>query len=277
LGKNLGPLTAVLLRTNNQIKSGGFMTITTNPAPQNGEETFSQRPATSKLETGLTLAAGAALSIYGIVRRDWFGAGFATGGSYLLYCGISDLKRPYQGRVRVGFTIQKPAGEVYEFVRNPQNWKIGVPGVSLEPDGGGGLSLRFGDGERYSLNTRVRVTEEKTGEYIAWASDVHMIEHRGVVHFKQAPGDRGTELSVALEYKAPTGPISRSLAMLVGFDPEQIVREGLRSIKQLLEAGEIPTTHGQPAGSRGIRGLTKRVLYRERPSLDIEPQRLAGD
>jgi uncharacterized membrane protein len=253
------------------------MTITTNLFPGNRGQEFSSRPATSKLETTLTLAAGAALSIYGIVRRDWFGAGFATGGGYLLYCGISDLRRPYQGRVRVAFTIDKSQQEVYEFVRNPQNWKLGVPGVKFEHDQENGLGLRFGDGERFSLNTRVEVTDEQPGEYIAWASDEHMVEHRGVVHFKKAPGDRGTEVSVALEYKAPTGPISRSLAMMAGFDPEQIVREGLRRIKQLMEAGEVPTTDGQSVGTRGIRGTAKRMMLRERPVIDAQPQRLAGD
>ena len=68
------------------------MTITTNYAPRDGEEEFSRRPATSKVETALTLAAGAALSIYGAIRRDWFGAAFATGGAYLLYTGVEDLR-----------------------------------------------------------------------------------------------------------------------------------------------------------------------------------------
>lgn len=253
------------------------MTITTNLFPENRGEEFSRRPATSKLETALTLAAGAALSIYGIVRRDWLGAGFTAGGGYLLYCGIADLRRPYQGRVRVGFTIGKSQQEVYDFVRNPQNWRLGVPGVKFEHDDQHGLSLRFGDGERFALNTRVDITDQKPGEYIAWASDEHMIEHRGVIHFKKAPGDRGTEVTVALEYKAPTGPISRSLALMAGFDPEQIVREGLRRIKQLMEAGEIPTTDGQPVGTRGITGTAKRMMFRERPVLDSQPQRLAGD
>lgn len=253
------------------------MTITTNAFPANRLQDFSSRPATSWLETGLEFAAGAALSIYGVLRRDWYGAAFAGGGGYLLYCAVSDLRRPYQGRVRVAFTIDKSQQEVYDFVRNPQNWRLGVPGVHFEHDAEHGLALRFGDGERFSLNTQVEVTEDKPGEYIAWASDAHMIEHRGVIHFKKAPGDRGTEVSVALEYKAPTGPISRSLALMAGFEPEQIVREGLRRIKQLMEAGEIPTTDGQPVGARGIRGTAKRVMFRERPVIDAQPQRLAGD
>ncbi|HZR65913.1 MAG TPA: hypothetical protein VFA85_12240 [Terriglobales bacterium] len=253
------------------------MTITTNLAPRPGEE-FSRRPATTRLETALTLAAGAALSIYGVVRRDWFGAGLATGGAYLVYTGAADLRKPYQGRVRVGFTIAKEPNEVYEFVRNPENWIVGLHGVRFDIDDENRLSLQFDDGERYTLNSQLRITDEKPGEYIAWASDPHMIEHRGVLRFKKAPGDRGTELSIAFEYKAPTGPISRALASFAGFDPEQLARESLRKIKQLMETGEIPTTAGQPVGARGLRGAAKRVVFRERPTMELQPQqRLAGD
>jgi uncharacterized membrane protein len=253
------------------------MTITTNVAPKFGEEEFSRRPATSKLETGLTLTAGAAISLYGILRRDWFGAAFAGGGGYLLYCGIADLRRPYQGRVRVGFTINKSSQEVYDFVRNTQNWSNDSGMVRLERDSQG-ATIRFGDGDHLTLETRVQVSDEKPGEYIAWASvPGKMVEHRGVVHFKKAPGDRGTELSVALEYKAPTGPLSRAAALFAGLDPEQLVRETLRRIKQLMEAGEVPTTAGQPVGARGLRGTAKRIAFRERPTIDTQPQRLAGD
>lgn len=252
------------------------MTITTNVAPKFGEEEFSRRPATSKLETGLTLAAGAAISLYGLLRRDWFGAAFAGGGGYLLYCGIADLRRPYQGRVRVGFTILKPPEEVYDFVRNTQNWASGLHLVRLEHNDGG-TSIRIGGENVLSLTSQIEVTDEKPGEYIAWASDARMIEHRGVVHFKKAPGDRGTELSVALEYKAPTGPLSRAAAMFAGLYPEQLVRENLRRIKQLMEAGEIPTTAGQPVGARGVRGMAKRIIFREHPVIDMQPERLAGD
>jgi len=253
------------------------MTITTNVAPKFGEEEFSRRPATSRLETGLTLAAGAAISLYGLVRRGWFGAAFAGGGGYLLYCGIADLKRPYQGRVRVGFTILKPPEEVYEFVRNTQNWASGLHLVRLERDDDGGSNIRIGGENALGLTSHIEVTDEKPGEFIAWASDARMVEHRGVVHFKKAPGDRGTELSVALEYKAPTGPLSRAAAMFAGLDPEQLVRENLRHIKQLMEAGEIPTTAGQSVGARGLRGTAKRIMFREHPTVDMQPERLAGD
>ncbi|HZQ19884.1 MAG TPA: SRPBCC family protein [Terriglobales bacterium] len=253
------------------------MTITTNIAPKFDEEEFSRRPATSKLETALTLAAGTAISLYGILRRDWFGAAFAGGGGYLLYCGIADLRRPYQGRVRVGFTILKPPDEVYDFVRNTKNWASGLHLIRLERNNDGGSSVRVGGENALGLTSQIEVTDEKPGEFIAWASDARMIEHRGVVHFKKAPGDRGTELSVALEYKAPTGPLSRAAALFAGLDPEQLVRENLRHIKQLMEAGEIPTTAGQPVGARGVRGTAERIMFREHPVADMQAERLAGD
>ena len=254
------------------------MTITTNLAEKHGEKPFSRRPATSKLETALTLAAGAAISVYGVLRRDWFGAAFAGGGGYLLYSGMSDLRRPYQGRARVAFTIAKSPQEVYDFVRNPQNWGRSLREPMFEHNGDGQVTLRLGKKKNaLDFKSRVELTDEKPGEYIAWASADQRFEHRGVVHFKKAPGDRGTEISVAVEYKSPTGPITHSLASLAGLNPEQLLREGLRQIKQLMEAGEIPTTVGQPVGARGLRATAKRVLYHERPAAEMQPQRLAGD
>jgi uncharacterized membrane protein len=253
------------------------MTITTNLAQKNGGKEFSCRPATTNIETALTLAAGAAIGIYGAVRRDWLGAALAAGGGYLVYSRVSDLRRPYQGTARAAFTIAKTPQEVYDFVRNPDNWGRSLREPRFEHDGKGVVTVRFGSNNRLVLKSHVEITDEKPGEYIAWASADQMLEYRGVVHFKKAPGDRGTEISIALEYKAPTGPVSHALASLAGLDPEQLVREGLRQIKQLMETGEIPTTAGQPVGARGLTGTAKRVLYHERPAAEMQPQRLAGD
>jgi uncharacterized membrane protein len=179
--------------------------------------------------------------------------------------------------VRKAFTINKTPQEVYDFVRNIGNWGDSIREPKFEHDGQSNVVLRFGAKHGAEFKSRIEITDEKPAEFIAWASEEQMFEHRGVVRFKKAPGDRGTEISVALEYKAPTGPISHALASLAGFDPEQLVREGLRQIKQLMETGEIPTTAGQPVGARGLRGTAKRVLYHERPAAEMQPQRMAGD
>jgi uncharacterized membrane protein len=254
------------------------MTITTNLASKYGEKEFSQRPATSTHEAVLTLAAGGALAGLGIWRRGWFGGMLGAAGGYLLYCGVRDFQRPYQGRVRISCTIGKDRKEVYDFVSNPQNWGKFTHAIQAESRGDRAFAFSLGKPAGIDFHSDVDITDRLAGEHIAWASADQMLEHRGVIHFKPAPGNRGTEVSVALEYKAPAGPIARGLAALVGWSPEQVVRESLRHLKQLMEAGEIPTTAGQPSGARGIRGAAKRILFREGPSEQaVEQTRLAGD
>ena len=43
-----------------------------------------------------------------------------------------------------------------------------------------------------------------------------------------------------LQYAAPGGRAARWLAFALGRDPAHMIREDLRHVKQLLEAGEIP-------------------------------------
>jgi len=254
------------------------MTITTNVGPKYHEKEFSRRPATSTHEALLTLAAGTVLTGLGLWRRGWLGSTLAAGGSYLLYCGVRDFERPYQRRVRVAFTIARSPEEVYDFAANSQNWGRFMHAIQIENRGEDKFALTIGKPAGIELESHVEITDQKANEYIAWASAEPMFEHRGVIHFKKAPGDRGTEVAVAAEYKIPAGPIARSLASLVGWDPEQVVRESLRHLKQLVEAGEIPTTAGQPSGRRGVRGAAMRVMFREGPSEDaVEQTRMAGD
>ncbi len=254
------------------------MTITTKLSPKYGDKEFSQRPATSTQEAILTLAAGSALAGLGIWRRGWLGSALGAAGGYLLYCGVRDFQRPYQGRVRVSCTIGKDRKEVYDFASNSQNWARFMHAIQVENRGDSRLAILLGKPAGIDFESNVEITDQRSGEHIAWASAEQMLEHRGVIHFKPAPGSRGTEVSVALEYKAPAGPIARGLAALVGWSPEQVLRESLRHLKQLMEAGEIPTTAGQPSGARGIRGKAKRIMFREGPTEQaVEQTRMAGD
>ena len=254
------------------------MTITTNLAAKYGQKKFSQRPVTSTQEAILTLAGGIALAALGIWRRGWLGSALGAAGSYLLYCGVRDFQRSYQGRVRVSCTITKGRETVYDFASNPQNWGKFMHAIQLERRSDRGFAFSLGKPAGIDFESNVEITDQQAGEHIAWASAEPMLEHRGVIRFKPAPGNRGTEVSVALEYKVPAGPIARGLAALVGWSPEQVVRESLRHLKQLMEAGEIPTTAGQPSGARGIRGTAKRIIFREGPSeQSVEQTRMAGD
>src|SRR5262249_6421097 len=146
-------------------------------------------------------ATGAAIAGLGIWRRSWLGAALGVGGGYLIYCGITDFQRPYQGRVRVGFTMGKDRQQVYDFLSDPENWNKFLHVLRLESRGQGRLRLWIGKPAGIDLESRVEITDQKPGEYIAWASDEPMLEHRGVIRFDKAPLERGTEVKVALEFK----------------------------------------------------------------------------
>jgi uncharacterized membrane protein len=99
------------------------------------------------------------------------------------------------------------------------------------------------------------IIEDRPNELIAWrtlpGSDV---EHRGRVSFERLGEDRGSTVHVELVYDPPGGRLGAAIAKLAGKDPGLQIRRDLRNLKQLLEAGEVASTRGQPAGRRSLLG-----------------------
>ena len=77
------------------------------------------------------------------------------------------------------------------------------------------------------------------------------------------PAGRGTVTTFIAEFTIPGGWVARTASAVVSRSPTQINTENLRHLKQMLEAGEIPSVEGQPAGRRGISGKLKQMLYGE--------------
>jgi uncharacterized membrane protein len=93
------------------------------------------------------------------------------------------------------------------------------------------------------------VINDVPGELIGWRTvDGADVVSAGSVQFKRAPAGRGTEVRVHLQYDPPAGKAGATVAWLLGYEPTQTIREDLRRFKQLMETGEVPTTHGQPRG-----------------------------
>jgi uncharacterized membrane protein len=55
---------------------------------------------------------------------------------------------------------------------------------------------------------------------------------------------------VKLKYDPPTGKLGTAIAKLIGQSPEAQIKADMRRFKQIMEAGEIPSTKGQPHGHR---------------------------
>ena len=68
------------------------------------------------------------------------------------------------------------------------------------------------------------------------------------MQFKDAPAGRGTEVMVEISYVPPAGILGAVAARLFGETPAQLVSEDLLRFKEMVEAGEILTTEGQPSG-----------------------------
>jgi uncharacterized membrane protein len=95
------------------------------------------------------------------------------------------------------------------------------------------------------------ITEDVPGERIAWRSvDGASVENSGVVELVPAPGGRGTELRVTIQYTPPGGALGSALAKLLGEEPTQQVSDDVRRFKQLTETGEIARSDGAPWGTR---------------------------
>jgi uncharacterized membrane protein len=113
------------------------------------------------------------------------------------------------------------------------------------------------------------IVDESENRYIVWRSmPDSLVESASSVEFREAPGGRGTELIVAMHYSKIGNYVGETVAQVLGAAPERILREELRHFKQLLEAGEIPTTEGQPSGRRSAVLETGKKITRM-------PQRIA--
>lgn len=105
-------------------------------------------------------------------------------------------------------------------------------------------------GRKFSWDAEI--TEDVPGEKIAWRSvPGSEVETEGEVTFTKAPGDRGTVVRLRISIVPPGGAAGAAVAKAADFLAGQQLREDLRHFRQLMEAGEIPTTVGQPMGRAG--------------------------
>jgi uncharacterized membrane protein len=86
----------------------------------------------------------------------------------------------------------------------------------------------------------------------------HTTETAAAVTFREAPGDRGTEIHVALEQEAPRRRVGALVRKVSGASSLAKVKDDLRRFKQLAETGEIARSEGSPEGERAERKLKQR-------------------
>jgi uncharacterized membrane protein len=155
-------------------------------------------------------------------------------------------------RVEHAVMVNKSASEVYRFWRDLENlprFMTHLLDVDTTTDGRSHWIAKGPLGLRVEWDAEI--VTDTPNKVIAWRSlDGADVDTAGSVHFTELPNDRGTEVRVELKYDPPAGKLGTAIAKLVGMSPEAQIKADMRRFKQIMEAGEIPTTQGQPHGQR---------------------------
>lgn len=223
-------------------------------------------PNVHPIERALSVAGGGALAAWGISRRTRGGAALALVGSGLLARGAFGKDPVYSalgvstagsddGTVTVerAVTVNAPPERLYRYWRDFANlprFMDHLEAVTVMDERRSHWAAKGPVGK--TVYWDAEIVEERPNALIAWRSLPGAgIENSGTVRFTAAPGDRGTEVHVHLQYAPPAGKAGAMVARLLGEEPDTQVREDLRRFKRIMEAGEIPTTDGQSSGRKG--------------------------
>jgi uncharacterized membrane protein len=84
------------------------------------------------------------------------------------------------------------------------------------------------------------IIEDTPNESIVWRSlEGADVDNSGAVRFKPAPGDRGTEIVLEMNFRPPGGAIGAKLGRLFDTVPRTQMGNDLRRFKQVMELGEV--------------------------------------
>ena len=148
--------------------------------------------------------------------------------------------------VRKSFTINRQPDVVYSFWRKLENlprFMRHLESVTIIDERRSHWRAKAPAG--FVVEWDAEIVEEQPNERISWRSlEGATVPNRGTVRFVPAPGARGTEVHVDLEYTVPGGRFTAVFAKLFGEEPEQQSADDLKRLKQLLDAGEITRSSG---------------------------------
>lgn len=228
-------------------------------------------------ERWLSVFGGSALAILSLARRGPLTIPALLGSSYLLYRGLTghcsinnalNINRTGPERrtitVQKSVTVNKPVDEVYRFWQEYDYLGRSMRQVQqahAETGGPGHTLARLFN--QAGLEWDAEVVAERENHSVTFQSNPDAgVPHNGAVYFLEAPGGRGTEVRLFLEY-TPTG-LTAVLAKLFYEVTAQQLKETLRRFKQIIEAGEMPTNDGQTSARASAEEEMQRA--RERPS-----------
>jgi uncharacterized membrane protein len=234
------------------------------------EPDYSFGPTFQQLERWGALGIAAGLVGYGVSRRSASGWCVAAAAAPLVWRGVTgrwpggfeglvrpagdtrDALRGSRGvNVRESIRLENPVDEVYRFWARLENLPRFMRHLATVSDLGGGRSHWAARGPAgVTVEWDAEIINEIPNRVLAWRSlPGGDVTSAGSVTFEPARAERGTQLTVTLQYAPPAGPLGRTVALLFGREPSQTIREDLRTLKQILEAGEVARATASAKGA----------------------------
>jgi uncharacterized membrane protein len=176
------------------------------------------------------------------------GAGLAYAAARALNNREGDVARDVH--VETSIAIDRSPEELYAFWRDFTNlpvFMMNLESVTLLDSVRSHWIANGPLGKRVEWDAEVY--NDKQNELIAWRSLENAdVINAGSVRFEAGPEGHGTFVRVTVNYNPPAGAIGASLAKFLGAEPQQLIKEDLRRLKQMMEAGEMATIDGQTSG-----------------------------
>lgn len=143
--------------------------------------------------------------------------------------------------------ISKPVSEVWAFIRDLTNMPKFVRGLSSVEVIDDKRSRWVFDHQGEHHENESEIVAEETESLLVWRA-VGGKTHVGALSLEEAPGNRGTFVSMRMSRDSEHGKVSGVLAWYFGGDPKSASYINLRRLKAFMETGEVPTVEGQPNG-----------------------------
>lgn len=235
------------------------------------EATTLQSPHSTELSEGhhpstearlAALVGGAALLTIAARDRSWRGVGLALAGAPLVWRGATGswpvhrtapehaAEAAIPAPITASVTIGRPRQELWEFWRRLENLPQFMRHVDSVEKIDDRRSHWIGKSPVGRVEWDAEIVSERDGHSLSWASlPGSRIHNAGTVSFEDDPAGRGTIVRVEME-ASPGNTLGRAVGRVLSSVTERQVHEDLRRFKNLMEAGEIPTTEGQSAGRR---------------------------
>ena len=175
-----------------------------------------------------------------------------SGGAGLLMRGVSgfcpvynhfeiDGNKTTSVNIRTTIIVNKPRNEVYAFWRKLENLPLfmrHLESVQEIDETRSHWEAKLPN-NMVTLKWDAEIVKDDKNSLLAWQSlPGSTIENAGKIEFRNALGDRGTELRIMITYRPPAGNIGTSVARL--FNPmfEKLVKEDVTNFKQFIELKE---------------------------------------